>query len=459
MYLTKSDFMNYLECSCHLWLHKFHRDWLPELAASDRLRMEAGYEVDALAKQLFPGGVEVSDEKFEGAKNTRALIAEGNRILYQPTAQSGKIMCRADILVWHPKNKKWDLYEVKSSTGVKDEHIWDVAFQRLCFEKSKIPIGKTFLVHVDRNFVRQGEIDVEKFFIKSDITKEVEARTPATIKEIKKALEVFDWGAKPGSQQVKSCVNTKKCEYLGYYFQKLPAAILKTLDREIPDLSLPPEIRIGKNAIRKELDSLTYPLYFLDYETIGPAVPPFDGYRPFQQVPFQYSLDIQQKQGGKVEHHEYLASKFEDPVPGLAEHLRERIGPKGNVVAWYAHFESTCNDLIGRRLPKHAAYFRNVNKRMFDPMYLFKHRTGHYNHSGFGQSASLKKVLPILCPELAYDDLAIREGATASNSWFLLTGDALSGEEKKKLRQDMLAYCGRDTYAMVAILGVLERVE
>lgn len=457
---------------------------------SDESRFDEGHEVDDLARKLFAGGFEVQEYNEQGWKNTKAAIKDGHRILYQPTAVAGKITCRADILVYHAKSRKWDLYEVKSSASVKDEHYWDVGFQRLCFEKAGIPIGKTFLVHIDRDFVRNGDVDPEAFFIKSDITEDVWRLLPEVTEEIPHALAVLSSESKPGASHLGACVGPKKCKFLPLYIDKIPVPTLRELHRyiekkrmsalleagmvmpkhvpkayleslgrvSVPDPHRPPEIHINAAGIRRTLAKLEYPLFFLDYETVGPAIPPFDGYRPYQHTPFQYSLDIVRKPGAKVEHYEYLADSFEDPVPGLVKDLKKHLGPKGTVISWFATFESGRNDLMGLRCPEYAAYLRGVNRRMFDLMLVFKGRDALYSHSNFGGSASLKKVLPVLLPELAYDDLAIQEGGTASNSWFELTGSALKAAEKKQLRKDMLAYCERDTYAMVEILRLLEKL-
>jgi hypothetical protein len=144
-----------------------------------------------------------------------------------------------------------------------------------------------------------------------------------------------------------------------------------------------------------------------------------------------------------------------DPAPAIAASLAQHIGKKGSIIVWNMTFEASRNAELGRMLPKYAAFFADMNERMFDLMMIVK--KGSYTDSRFGGSASLKKVLPVLCPELAYDDLAIHEGGTASMSWPLLTDPSMSPAAKENLRADMLAYCGRDTQAMVGILGVMEK--
>ncbi len=208
-------------------------------------------------------------------------------------------------------------------------------------------------------------------------------------------------------------------------------------------------------AIKQELRKLKYPLYFFDYETYGHAIPPFDGYRPYQQIPFQYYLHIQESESADIEHLEFLARSYEDPVPALLLQLKKDIGTKGTVIVWFASFESSRNREMALLYPQYADMLNSINDRMFDLMLLFKFKNHLYLHSEFGGSASLKKVLPVLCPELAYSDLAIQEGGEASASWLTMTSDKTPKDERLRLAENMLAYCKRDTEAMV---GILEKV-
>jgi hypothetical protein len=232
---------------------------------------------------------------------------------------------------------------------------------------------------------------------------------------------------------------------------QVPAEILAELgEYEVPaHLQENPVTDIDKKALKAELDGLVFPLYFLDYETFSPAVPWFDGYRPWQCCTFQYSLDVLRAPGGELEHYEYLVDEMRDPAPVIAETLAKQIGKTGTVISWYMPFECSRNVELGRLLPQYESFFADVNERMFDLMTIVK--KGYYDDSRFEGSASIKKVLPVMCPELSYDALAIHEGGTASASWPKLIDTAIAPGEKEKLRADMLAYCGLDTLAMVEI--------
>lgn len=213
---------------------------------------------------------------------------------------------------------------------------------------------------------------------------------------------------------------------------------------------------IDKEGIADWLGGLSYPLYFLDYETWSSAVPAFDGYRPYQQIPFQYSLHVQAKPSAKLEHYEFLATEGGDPVPALAKALAKQIGPTGSVITWNMSFEKARNREMGEHLAKYAEYFEQVNERVVDLGKPFA--DGHYVHKDFRGSWSIKKVLPVLVPELSYEEMEISNGGEASTSWPVLTGATLKPAEKTKLAKDMLAYCQLDTLAMVRILSVLQNV-
>jgi hypothetical protein len=323
-----------------------------------------------------------------------------------------------------------------------------------------VPIDRTYLVHVNNRYVRRGEVEPKKLFATEDVTAAVKIAMAEMKGDLKEALEITSWPKKPGQANVDACVDPASCEYLGYYVNELPQRIRVRLEemRRVDPLPDPPIVRIDKRAISRQLSGLRYPLQFLDYETYSPAIPMFDGYRPYERVTFQYSLHIQDSPGAKVRHAEYLEQSNVDPTSRLAAHLKSSTERGGTFVAWNAAFEKGCNTEMGKRNPEFADFFDSVNDRMYDPMWIFKKKNGSYNHSGFEGSASLKKVLPVIVPELSYESLAIQEGSTASNSWPVLTDPKTSTTKKRKLYKDMLDYCGLDTLAMVRILGHLQSV-
>jgi len=480
--LTKSDFIKHEECPIWLWLYKSRPDLLPKETPELRRIFASGNEVDQLSRRLYPEGIEIEGHFEQGWINTQTAIKRGAQVMFQPTAmtQDG-LLSQADILVKVPGTDTWNLLEVKSSTRVKEEHLCDVAFQRICFERAGIKINKTCHIHINNQYVREGDVEPEKLFVSEDITDTVLARQDATKTQIEEAKKIISQGRSPDTALVQKCLDPEKCEYLSHYIHGFPeiyslvdsfpdSHIKALLDRGILDytrLSQETLDRVGFSApvffetintegIKKELDKLVYPLYFFDYETYSAAIPPFDGTRPYQQLPFQYSLHIQKEKGGAVEHKEFLARTYTNPMPALLSQLKQDFGPQGSVLVWNSKFETARNEEMAQMYPEYQSLLQDINNRMFDLMLLFKFDRELYLHSDFHRSASLKKVLPVICPELNYADLEIKEGGTASASWPLLTGDTIAQEEKDTLANNLLKYCGRDTEAMVGILKHLQ---
>lgn len=475
--LTKTDFNNYLECPMYLWLSKHRPELLPEDDAEKQRILAAGRQVDEFAKKLFPRGVEIKTYNQAGWEETQRAILDGANILIQPTAVEGNLAARADILVAGAEPGTFDINEVKMATKVKPEYVYDLGFQKICFEGAGIKIGRLKLVHINGNYVRHGEIDPKQLFEIEDITDEVNEKMAEIKDEIERALKVVEVQEEPSASLINACANPKYCDYIEHYakisegiyplaehiqithlghllergileHKKVSPALLEKVGFEAPVEFT----QINAEGIKHELGKLEYPLYFFDYETYNSAIPPFEGTKPYQQIPFQYSLHIQQAPGEALAHVEFLADTFENPVPDLLEKLAGDMGPKGSVIVWFAPFETGRNKEMALDFPEFADMLNSVNKRMFDLMLIFKFKNQLYIKSEFKKLASLKIILPVLCPELSYKDLTIQEGGTASASWPVMTSPQTPPADRKKLRQDMIEYCKRDTYAMYAIL-------
>ena len=206
---------------------------------------------------------------------------------------------------------------------------------------------------------------------------------------------------------------------------------------------------VDTEGIGKEIKDLKFPLYFFDYETYAPAVPVFDGYSPYQRIPFQFSLHILEKPDTEMKHVEYLHEEMSDPSPHIARLLEKNIGAVGTVIAWNKSFEAGVNKELGLRMPEHKATMDRINNMLYDLMDVFKKQ--HYVHPEFKGSTSIKKVLPALVPELSYKDLGIKEGGQASNAWFEMLAKSTPVEKSEQIAKDLKIYCKLDTYAMYAI--------
>lgn len=484
-WLTKSNYKLFLIHPAYLWLKKHQPDKLPEFDDSAQARMEVGNEVENYARRLFDGGEMVESKWTDAVAETEEKVKSGAKVIYHASVLTDRrLFAEADILV-RGEDDTWDMYEVKSSLGVKREHLPDLAFQRIAFEESGYKIGKTYMIFINRGFTRQGEIDPNRFLYEKDLTEEVEKVLERTRKGIVEALEVVaapdcpdddpgscvDSGGFYAWREIYKYLHPDLPENSIYDLCRLNLKLVRELaKRGVSDLSQMPAnvelapqqkaqleaLRAGKPVMKMirigaELGRLRFPLYFFDYETIFPAIPAFDGTHPYQQVPFQYSLHILNEPGGNLEHREFLWRGAGDPRPALLAQLRDDIGPEGSIVSWNKGFEQMVNLDLGKEFPEYAQMLWGHNKRMYDLMDVFN--KGYYIDSKFKGSASIKAVLPVIIPEMNYKDLAISHGGDASNSYYQATmkGSGVSEE----LAVNLLEYCKQDTLAMVKIYDFL----
>lgn len=480
--LSKTDFKEYLICPQSFLLHKTQPEKYDEVVDQELTLFEQklirdGYEVEGFAQKMFP----------EGEFGREYTIEKGE--LSGATA-------RADILCKNEETGKWDLYEVKSSSDVKNDqahqHLADLTFQTIVMEECGLEIGRTFIVHINRNYVRDGEINPFELLVKKDLTTEVWENKEKIKAEMHEALRLLQ--QKDVSTKNCSCIYKsagQRCPCFEYFNPEVPkysvhnifrGSKLKMLvnnnvfdPREIPeemnvtdrqkDLINIQKIgkpRIDNVAIREELDSLQYPIYFFDYETFAKPVPVLDGYKPNQQLVFQFSLHILYEDG-KLDHVEFLADDIETSTEKLTEKLSQSIGPVGSVIVWHESFEKGRNDELGQIHPEYYEFFKDMNSRIYDLKVIF---TKHYLHPDFFGSASIKNVLPVLLPNLTYKDLEIQNGTMAVSEWGKMVGlersqrdikkGDLSTEEKENIRKALLKYCELDTFAMVEIFRVLK---
>jgi hypothetical protein len=477
--LTKTDYKNYLECGCYLWMAKKGKHLLPPFSASELFHQQEGEKVDALAKQLYRKGVELFDFNEEGWRKSKPLFAAKEAVIFQPTVitKSG-LTCRADIVTYDQKADAYDLREVKSATTVRPEDLHDVAFQLVCFKEAGIKVGKAYILHVNSQYVRHGIIAPEEFFVTEEVTEEARALVPEVKKGIADSLALLAIDDYPDDRVILSCKSkTGSCDHLKSYLSQAsapkldikawpPAFALGLLRKGVLDAGTLPSVllrglgftpiakKVDVALIKRELGALVYPVYFLDYETYASPIPPFDGTRPWQKIVFQYSLCIKKTPKSKPEQRSFLAVEDRNPVPEMVAQLKKDIGTNGTVIVWYAPFEVPRNREIGQQYPEFAEFLDSLNRRVYDLMVIFKEKL--YVDARFHGSASIKSVLPVIVPDLSYKTLAIQEGGTASSSWPRLTDSKTPPAEKEKLRRDMLLYCGRDTMAMVRILEHLE---
>ncbi len=492
MTLTKSEYLLFLKHRAWVWLKKYAKDKIPPIDAATQAIFDAGKALETYAYQLFPGGYELGFNGYaqyqDLADRTQLALSEGHTTLFQARFDAGQLICLTDVVVFtSPTTVK--LYEIKSSTKIKDEHIFDLAFQVVVLEGAGYTVEEVAVIHINSSYVRQGEVVASELLTTSVITEQVLAKRELTKLQIDQAFQIISSSQMPDISPRHCRLNSLQ-DWMPIYrtLTEVPALSIYDLayptapligwleDKQIVNLvDIPDDAELSDKqrrqvisckegkasintaAISEFLANLQYPLYFFDYETAMGAVPLYEGSKPYQQVPTQYSLHILDEPGGTLRHTEFIQRTSESPFEALSQSLRADIGDTGSILVWYAKFESSRNTEIGEHLAEFTDFFTDLNARMVDLMQPFN--DGHYIHPDFMGSSSIKKVLPVLVPELSYKNLAVQEGQTAQRLWMrvILEGKA-TPQEQEQLCKDLLAYCELDTMAMVRIFEHLQQI-
>ncbi|MCX6720332.1 MAG: DUF2779 domain-containing protein [Candidatus Staskawiczbacteria bacterium] len=471
--ISKSRFLEYLVCPKDGWF-RLHRPGMEE------------FKVDFATGEMMEQGNIV-----EGYA-TKLKIFSGPNVKYQETFTADGFIIRCDFLVFNTENDKYDLYEVKATNSLKDkdrphDHISDLAFQTIVLEKSGVEVGNKYVVHLNSEYVRGEELDIEKLFVVEDVTDQVAAKKEITADKMEKAKEYLNQEEEPEDGcRCHFFGRSRHCKTFRHSHPEIPEYSVHDLSRiglspniltalvkkktyllhEIDDTSdLTPtqqnqihthktnETIIDVKEIAKILDGYTYPLYFFDYETFAPAVPIYKGYKPYEKIPIQFSLHVIDKKGGELRHLEYLHQENSDPSETVAKKLEEYIDPAGTVIAWNDKFEKGVTKEIGDRLPQYASVLTRICGQMQDLMDIFSKQ--HYVHKDFRGKASIEKVMNVLLPEMSYDDMPYTGNAVGYVWWQDIVNQGKDPAERAKKLQLLLAYCKQDTFVMVEIFRIL----
>jgi CRISPR/Cas system-associated exonuclease Cas4 (RecB family) len=483
-YISKTKFLQGLQCSKLIWSAYNAKRLIPAVDAATQAVFDQGHDVGTFAKRMFPNGIEIDTDPadFEGAIQLTQKHLASRRPIFEATLSAVGGYARVDIL--NPVGKdEWDVIEVKSTTSLKDVHIPDVAFQAWVFTEADIKIRRCFLCYINNQFVRHGEIDPKEFFTLRDVTAEVSEFSRDLEEQVSQMGNIIRVAKCPDIQIGKQCDTPYSCPLHDHCWSFLPPhnvldlyddkkgrgwdllknGILKLA--EIPaDYSLSPKQEIQRETaisgkphanqiqIQTFLKGLKYPLHFLDFETINTAIPLFDGTRPYEQIPFQFSLHIVRKAGAKPEHHKFLADGRNDPRAEFMRALKSSIEPSGSIVVFNAPFEKSRMKECAEVLPEYASWVTAVNGRIVDLLNPFK--AFNYYHPDQCGSSSMKQVLPALTGK-DYTSLEIQEGGVASREFLRVTFGDVSESERKRVRLALEKYCGQDTEGMIWILDAL----
>ncbi|MBM4309543.1 MAG: DUF2779 domain-containing protein [Deltaproteobacteria bacterium] len=484
-HLSKSLFIKGLKCHKYLWLEKTRPELKDEISAAQEALFQSGTDVGTLARDLFPGGVEIPYEGLSYAEQlarTAQAIADGVPAIYEAAFSYDGIFMKADIL--HKTVQGWHLYEVKSSTGMKDEYLDDISVQYYVLNGAGLLLTGASLVHINNQYVRQGAIDVHGLFAIQDITARVIKKQPF-VTEQAAAMRSMLQADMPCIDIGPQCTDPYECMYTGYCWQHIPEhSVFSLRDRgvdkfnlyrqgiirmeDIPIEQLPwiqrlqvegtlyKKDHIDAAAVKEFLGTLRYPRCFLDFETTYMTpVPLHDGTRPYQQIPFQFSAHILDHEGAQLRHCEFLAPAGSDPRRQFLESLVEAVPENSCIITYNSQFETGRLNNLKEWFPEYGHRIDVMIENMVDLMLPFKQKSVYlWQLNG---SYSLKDVLPVLVPELSYEELNINNGEMASNGWLALVQET-DPDKVETVRKQLLEYCCLDTLAMVKIIEKLKEI-
>ncbi|MGB8543109.1 MAG: DUF2779 domain-containing protein [Candidatus Acidiferrales bacterium] len=491
-WISKTDYVLWRECAKNAWI-KLHRPeiyYAAELTEFEQAVIDAGIDVESVARGLFPGGVLVTGPKAEAQEKTTALLGANSMTLFQAMFERDGLLAAIDVLQFDRAAGEYAIHEIKSSTEIHERHLYDLAFQVILLRKSGRKVSRACLVYLNPNYVRRGELDLGRLFISVDMISRVDQIADTVTKELDEARAYLLSDTEPKGPCC--CIykgRSRHCSTFRYSnpgvpeygihdltrignsperLKQLVAAAAFTLDKVPSDIKLTDaqkmqvrvyrtgETVLEKKLIAKELGELNYPLHFIDYETYAPPLPKFDRFSPYDQIPLQYSVHIVGSPDEEPVHRDFLWNWPADPTASFLNSLKQNVASFGAIIVWNKSFESHVNDRVAFRVPEERSYLAEVNDRIYDLKDIFAKQ--YFVHRDLLGKVSIKHVLPILAPELSYSSLAIQNGATAALAWKDLLSGELSDKEAAELGGKLRAYCALDSYGMLAIWRALVRL-
>lgn len=485
LYISKSKYCSAVQCPKMLWMH-YNKKELYDDSVMNEAVLQQGSEVGDIAMGLFGDYVEIPyDKPSIMIENTTVQIQLGAPVIAEASFSHDGLFCSIDIL--KATEAGYELYEVKSSTQIKDIYYHDVAYQNYVMKKLGYPISGVYLVHINNGYVRNGQLELDKLFTIEDVTENAEALFPDVDARIEMLKDYLIQPEEPLMDISEACADPYPCGYWGYCAKHIPEpsifdiSNLKTKvkfnyyrqgiytfddvfgvvpmnanqTQQVRAHLLDEPTAVDRESIADFLESLFYPLYFLDFETFQQAIPKYDGISPYMQIPFQYSLHILDSKDGPLSHEEFLAEPGVDPRRRLAEKLVNDIPQNSCVLAYNMGFEKGVINKLANQFPDLAEHLMNIYENIRDLMIPFQRH--YYYDKAMQGSYSIKYVLPALFPddqELNYSNLeGIHNGTEAMSAFAVI--DNKSDAEIAEIRKQLLKYCELDTFAMVKIYDKL----
>jgi hypothetical protein len=484
--ISKSKFVAGVQCLKRLYWQVYDPELEAEPGAANYMALEQGREVGRLARQLFPGGVEVeaSRENLQDAvRITKELIANRSvPAIFEATFEQNGVLVRVDILQRRDKNR-WCLLEVKSTADLKDYHLYDVGIQSRVVARSGIKLSSSNLIHLNRDYVFQGgSFDLKQLFRVRQLNRQLGKLQRDLTRQLRTEFRILQQSEPPDIAPGQQCREPVLCEFFDScnpayppdHVTCLPRVTTRTID-ELKAMGIETIVAIPEGfplserqsracfsvktgqlwcgpELGQQLRTLKYPLCFMDFETVNPALPRFAGMRPFDYLPFQWSVHRQNTPTEAPEHFEFLADDDGDPRLAFVQSLLKAIQGAATIVVYYGQFESGRLSELAEWLPQYRKQIGHVQKKIWDLLPVVRDNVYHRDFRG---SFSLKRVLPALVPEMSYEGMEVSDGAEAGLAWEKMRSLAEESTARNETRTALLAYCGQDTFAMVRLVDIL----
>ncbi len=486
--LSKSQYVRGRQCVKSLWLYRHRKDLQGPVDEFQQGIFDHGTEFGQLAHQRLAGGVLIAeghDEPDKAVMKTAVAIASGIKFIYEAAFLFEDVLVRADI-IQRNIDGNWNLFEVKSSTKVTDIYLLDVAIQRHVLAGAGLQLNRCFVMHANPGYVRRGALELDRLFEITDVTEESRDALLDVPGELARMKALADAPEAPPKPIGEHCTKPYPCDFkdhcwahvpeysvfnLGYAKMDKKLELFNSGTREIRHITpalhtrtagqrAPGEgaraggARVDVKAIKKFLETLTYPLAHLDFETDNPVIPPYDGLRPYTQMPFQAVLCVQDELGAPVVEYGFLGDGMRDPRKDLMTFLLEHVPPDGSVIAYHKSFEAGRLEELAPSAGVGGSLADKFLLKMVDRLadLADPFRTNAYTHPDFKGRWSIKAVLPVLVPSMSYEGLEIGDGAAAMAAYAKLRDPKLPASERARITHALKVYCGQDVVAMVKIL-------
>ena len=481
--ISKTKIMNGYQCHKNIYLSVHRKEMIPKVGPELQALFDQGNQVTELARKRYPTGVLVDNPAFDfvgSLKKTRELLGAQTEYIFEAAFEYKGCYARADIIAYNPLTQRWSVSEVKSTTKVKDEHLDDVGLQVWIMANAGLPIEKISIMHLN-NTCRFP--DLHNLFTEEDVTDRLRALHTSISPRLNEIFTALRSDEIPPQKFGSHCFAPRECQFLDHCHSEaalpepsvfdipglrekkwelydkgevaldaIPAAELSDKQQICLEVLKSGKSHIDSAKIKEELSAWKFPLVYLDFETINPAVPKFPGTSPFMQVPFQFSVHVQDSPESKLRHYEFLHDQNSDPRAALIPELLGACGEKGSVVAYFGKFEAGRIQDLEDFAPEFKTRLEAVRNRIVDPLPIIRESV---YFAEFRDSYSIKSVGPaILGAEFSYENMAVGDGGAAQRAYEALIHEK-NPTRKEQLRLALLDYCKKDTLVMVELVNWL----